>query len=1068
MNILRLVLIRFNICAPREWKRAVDSHLNEAWLEERLELFREYCLPSLLSQSFKNFRIILLIDQNTNPSFIKKLCGLSNQIDPVLTESHIETGDDALCVIQKAMKDYLQSKILKDGESAYPLLCTTRLDSDDALAPDYMECLNEAIQVADGEALRLGQYFYFSTGQQYISSLHKYKRFSYPGNAFGTYVEKFDLETLKTVMFTHHPFLYKEQRAQNIISDKFKWCMVIHGGNVSNVESGTELSVPDFEVGMNRVILSQENSYGTDSTKRAFFELTFPSEEAEYLEKVYKEAEVILEYGSGGSTILAASCPDKFVFSVESDKDWAERLQERLNVTSSPAQARVYHVDIGETGAWGRPKNEFSWRKFYHYPMKIWDEPWFKHPDVILIDGRFRAACFIHACMRVRKSVTILFDDYVNRSSYKCVEKIIPPERIIGRMAVFKVTPGLCDEKQLAFLCQQISNVTLFGEKGAIYEVSELEGRNPYFVKQNSAIASEISDLKEVNQSLKLKLEYLSDDAKALKEKLANLDQVVKLKNAELLRVRSSQQQLQVQLKQAKIRGEEFRTNFALLKEHLHRTRAQVTQVKKLYLSEIKAAASREKEITKLLASAMAWQKRGKIKRAFSRWKISKQSFKKLPLLKSVAKSLDAGEDVNVAIEKIKFSYPSFTEKFKELADGLMSFKAVSSTNDSVKPNPSKQETESSSSEKFTPSALLDAYKISVEGNYTKAIEQALNSHAPEFQYGIELLRANEALSVGNEEKWLKHLNVYLSQFEIAPILLDGTGDFLSRLSTDDLPSVEDGPMISVIMPAWNAEKSIKSAAQSILNQTWRSIELLIVDDASTDDTWDRIQEIVASDTRVRALRNSVNVGPYVSKNMALNVAKGEWITGHDADDWAHPQRLERHIRAAFCGDKPVRASLTYMVRFNSQGYFNAFSNISAICPDGVTSVASISCLFERDFLKQKLGYWDCVRFGGDSEMIQRTEKILGSEFKRFLQLGMLCLSSETGLTNHPEFGIKAENGELSQVRRDFMNTYKQWHKISNPEDLYMAFPHTNRPYSLGPEIGVPQSDIDKLLSQPY
>src|SRR5690554_3335376 len=86
-------------------------------------------------------------------------------------------------------------------------------------------------------------------------------------------------------------------------------------------------------------------------------ELTLPEAEAAKVAAAYGGADVILEYGSGGSTVLASEIPGKRVFSVESDPDWAEMMRGWLtqNPPASGTQIDVIWADIGKTGEWGRP-----------------------------------------------------------------------------------------------------------------------------------------------------------------------------------------------------------------------------------------------------------------------------------------------------------------------------------------------------------------------------------------------------------------------------------------------------------------------------------------------------------------------------------------------------------------------------------------------------------------------------------------------------------------------------------------------------------------------------------------
>jgi hypothetical protein len=170
--------------------------------------------------------------------------------------------------------------------------------------------------------------------------------------------------------------------------------------------------------------------------------MTFPEEEAAFLKETYKTARVILEYGSGGSTFHAAGQPGKYVMSVESDRLWATKLQRKIDAEGSCSPVVIYYSDIGPTAEWGRPVDETHWRSFSHYPTHVWAQPFFRDPDLVLIDGRMRAACFVATFLRIKKPTTVLFDDYIDRDAYQVIEKLASPVKSVGRMAKFQIEPG--------------------------------------------------------------------------------------------------------------------------------------------------------------------------------------------------------------------------------------------------------------------------------------------------------------------------------------------------------------------------------------------------------------------------------------------------------------------------------------------------------------------------------------------------------------------------------------------------------------------------------------------------
>lgn len=103
-------------------------------------------------------------------------------------------------------------------------------------------------------------------------------------------------------------------------------------------------------------------------------------------------------------------------------------------------------------------------------------------------------------------------------------------------------------------------------------------------------------------------------------------------------------------------------------------------------------------------------------------------------------------------------------------------------------------------------------------------------------------------------------------------------------------------PLVSVIMPAYNAEKYVGFAIQSILEQTYKDLELIVINDCSTDDTKSVIQTYLEKDERVRLIDNPHNMKIARSLNRGIESSKGKYIARMDADDWSYPYRIEKQV----------------------------------------------------------------------------------------------------------------------------------------------------------------------------
>lgn len=167
--------------------------------------------------------------------------------------------------------------------------------------------------------------------------------------------------------------------------------------------------------------------------------------------------------------------------------------------------------------------------------------------------------------------------------------------------------------------------------------------------------------------------------------------------------------------------------------------------------------------------------------------------------------------------------------------------------------------------------------------------------------------------------------------------------------------------MISVIMSAYNAEKTVRRAAESILNGSYRDLELIIADDGSSDQTYKELQQISAEDPRCICFRNNTNKGLAYSLNKCLSLARGEFIARMDADDYSLPDRLKtqfnflsRHREFGFVG------SAAYLIDHNKIYGIRRF-------PDRPSPADIIrhnpfihpSMLFRRECFKKTNGYRD-------------------------------------------------------------------------------------------------------------
>ena len=168
-------------------------------------------------------------------------------------------------------------------------------------------------------------------------------------------------------------------------------------------------------------------------------------------------------------------------------------------------------------------------------------------------------------------------------------------------------------------------------------------------------------------------------------------------------------------------------------------------------------------------------------------------------------------------------------------------------------------------------------------------------------------------------------------------------------------------PTISVVMPVYNREDLLPRAIDSILNQTYKDFELIIVDDASTDASGNIAHIYAQKDSRIKVIKNDKNKGISFSRNKGMDAARGKYIAIMDSDDQALPFRLEKSIKVLKENPKYVALSggtISMGNKISAQELlhwdrYNVVENNFAISFIFNNTFANAASIFDRNFAKK-------------------------------------------------------------------------------------------------------------------
>jgi hypothetical protein len=301
------------------------------------------------------------------------------------------------------------------------------------------------------------------------------------------------------------------------------------------------------------------------------------------------------------------------------------------------------------------------------------------------------------------------------------------------------------------------------------------------------------------------------------------------------------------------------------------------------------------------------------------------------------------------------------------------------------------------------------------QGELSRAVEE-LGRAGPKPSADRDALWAAIAACRGDAQGYRQRMNGLLAGFGLFPCF---GNEFLPdrRLPPAAPPSDDrNGVLVSVVMAARNCQDTIAAAIASVLNQSLGSLELIVVDDASTDATA-KLADDAARDPRVRVITLARQGGAYVARNAGVRAARGRFLTFADADDFAHPQRLARAVQAFEQRPGSV-AHVSRLVRLDARG-----APVSPRVFPLLRANAS-SLTVRRDTVIGRLGYFEEVWAGADSEYIGRVVAAFGAgSVMRSPEPLVFAGASRSSLTSAPETGVTTLAGNQQRIAY-----WEEWH----------------------------------------
>lgn len=271
----------------------------------------------------------------------------------------------------------------------------------------------------------------------------------------------------------------------------------------------------------------------------------------------------------------------------------------------------------------------------------------------------------------------------------------------------------------------------------------------------------------------------------------------------------------------------------------------------------------------------------------------------------------------------------------------------------------------------------------------------------------------------------LAQLNQIYQRAGLAELTCTSTGPLFDSLIASGELSMpkpwQKRPKVSVIVPCFNCAETLPTAVKSLMAQSWRRLQIILVDDASTDNTTDVMAQLAKQDKRITLVHLEKNEGAYGARNAGLDASKGELITTHDADDWSHPDKIASQVYDLLKHPEAI-VNRSAWVRADEQ------LNFSRWRPEASWIYPNVSSLMYRREVFKRLGYWDAVKADGDTEFYCRLLAEYGANAIREVLPAMPLAFGRVAEESLTQSATTHISSMLGGTRRQYQEEAGSWH----------------------------------------